>query len=347
MILEILGTIGGTGAAVLATLILILITRFILNRSVEDKRSLPYHRQIFTLVISLIGLFVAIALLPFPPDVTAQILSVLGILLSAVVALSSTTFVGNAMSGIMLRLMKGFRAGDFIRFDDVLGRVADVSLFHTEVQLITRDIVTVPNSLLTKRAVQVTRRSGTFVATVVSIGYTEPSQRVEALLKSAAEAVGLSEPFVMIDSLLDHAIRYRVYGLLEQSSELLTKTSDLNRAVLKMLHGDGIEIASPALVDRREFGGERGYFPSREAAPAESEEPPSSESIEEIAFDRAEEAESIEELYALQEKLARELKSDGGDKQRAQTQLDRIQEEIRSREERQQEQRLDEDAPKE
>ena len=122
LILDTVREIGGTGITLVATLAVILVTRFILNRSVEDKRSLPYHRQIVTLVLSLVGLFVAVALLPLPPNVTAQILSALGILLSAVLALSSTTFVGNAMSGIMLRLMKGFRAGDFIRFDDILGR---------------------------------------------------------------------------------------------------------------------------------------------------------------------------------------------------------------------------------
>lgn len=84
----------------------------------------------------------------------------MGVLLSAAIALSSTTFVGNAMAGIMLRVTKGFRAGDFVRFNSVVGRVADLSLFHTEIQLITRDIVTVPNMLLTQNAVHVTRRGG-------------------------------------------------------------------------------------------------------------------------------------------------------------------------------------------
>ncbi len=78
------------------------------------------------------------------------------------------------MAGIMLRVTKGFRAGDFIRFNSVVGRVADLSLFHTEIQLITQDIVTVPNMLLTQNAVHVTRRGGTFVNVDVSIGYTVP-----------------------------------------------------------------------------------------------------------------------------------------------------------------------------
>lgn len=361
---------GGTLGTALGAVLIIGVGRFVLARSVTDKRSLPYHRQILTLATAVVGLFLAVAFLPVSAEIRGQVLSVMGVLLSAAIALSSTTFVGNAMAGIMLRVTKGFRAGDFVRFNSVVGRVADLSLFHTEIQLITRDIVTVPNMVLTQNAVHVTRRGGTFVNVDVSIGYTVPHETVITALKEAAEQVELSEPFVLVEELLDHAIRYRVYGLLDDSSSLLTKTSDLRRAILSTLHRQEIEIASPSLTDRRSSDSSEAYVPpvaTPDAAPKSeySSETGSQEEdtdIEAIAFDRAEEAESIESLYALQEKLEAELKSlgdkgnnggagdtretgteDTGDrKKRLKAQIDHITTEISRREEHKEEQRRDE-----
>lgn len=343
----------GTSVTVIGTILLIALGRLTFKHTIKDKRSLPYHRQILTLLLSIVGSFVAVAFLPISTEVRSQILSVLGILLSAVVALSSSTFVGNAMAGITLRVMKGFRAGDFIQVDDLIGRVTDMGLFHTEMQLVTRDIVTVPNQLLIRKAVHVTRRGGTFVNTSVSLGYGVPHAEAEEALREAAENVELTEPFVLIEGLLDHAVEYRVYGLLEKSSELLSKTSQLRRAVLDALHGRGIEIASPSVVDRRELGTDHRYIPDHgiQDQAAEETNDADDEEIEEIAFDRAEEAESIEQLYSLQEKLNHEMKSlaqdhdDSDAKTRRSTiqnQLEQIGKEIEKREEEREKQRLEE-----
>ena len=42
---------------------------------------------------------------------------------------------------------------------------------------------------------------------------------IEIALRKAAEAMELTEPFVCVDDLLDHAIQYQVDGLLENSSD--------------------------------------------------------------------------------------------------------------------------------
>jgi len=295
----------GTAVTIMVTIGVIILGRLIIKRSVQDARNYPLHRQLFTLGVSLLGLFIAAALLPLPVEVRAQVLSVLGILLSAVIALSSTTLVGNAMAGIMLRMMHGFHAGDFIEFDNLTGRITDFAIFHTEIQLITRDIVMIPNLQLVQKAVQVTRRAGTFIHAAVSIGYDEPHGKVEEALKRAVESCGLNEPFVFIEELGNYAVRYRVYGLLEESSERLSRTSQLKKSVLDALHQEQIEIMSPQIVDRREYPEDHRYVP-----PVQKSEKTENETIEEIAFGRAEEAESIEQLYAVREKLSSQLNSE-------------------------------------
>ena len=140
----------GTTIVVVGGALVLAVVRFLFNRSIKkaSNNSFPYNRQLVTFAIVLVGLFLAVGLLPIAPELKGQILSVLGVLLSAVIALSSTTLVGNAMAGIMLRLMHEFRAGDFIEVEDMIGRVTDFGIFHTEIQMITRDVVSLPNLLL-------------------------------------------------------------------------------------------------------------------------------------------------------------------------------------------------------
>jgi small-conductance mechanosensitive channel len=341
----------GSFITVLAAVFIIWAGRFILKKVTTDTRIYPYHRQLLTLAVALLALFIAIALLPINNELRTQILSVLGILLSGVIALSSTTLVGNAMAGIMLRLMHAFRSGDFIQFEDKIGRVTDFGIFHTEMQLITRDMVSVPNILLAGRCVEVTRRGGSFINATVSIGYDVSHAEVEKALNKAAESCGLTEPFVFIEKLGDYAVTYRVHGLLEETSERLSRTSALMAAVLDVLHAEGIEIMSPQITDRREHPAEHRFMP--EVKSEKPEKKKKSEHIEELAFDRAEEAESIEQLHAEEEKIRIKLQKLGeesdqkGDvkkkKEVLNDRLKRLEEEVSRREEKKEENRLDEE----
>lgn len=345
----------GTVITVIGTVVLVVIGRWLLDKYIADKRVLSYQRQLFTLAASLLGFVIAIAVLPISDTVRAQVLSLFGILLSVVVAFSSTSLVGNAMAGVMLRSMRGFRPGHFVRFDDVLGRVTGISLYHTEIQLVTRDLVAVPNSVLAQKAVHVTRQAGTFVNTSVSIGYDEPHGNVEAALKRAAENCDLTEVFVIVEELMDHAIAYRVYGLLEDASQLMTKASQLNRAVLNSLHQEDMEIASPGLVNQRRYEQQSRFIPKATTPTGEAEV---HTGIEEVAFDKAEQAESIERLYAEREKLHQTLSDFDEDSEREATtetkeqvelreatlrrRIDEIESEISEREKEKEQQRLDE-----
>ena len=61
-------------------------------------------------------------------------LGLLGLVLTGIIGLSSTSFVSNAMAGLMLRSVGSFRSGDFIEVQGNFGRVSARGLFHTEIQ---------------------------------------------------------------------------------------------------------------------------------------------------------------------------------------------------------------------
>lgn len=326
-----------TFIVIVGTALLIFVIRLFFKNSMESTKKWPYQRQLLNAAIVLLGLFLSIGFLPLDHQVKTQILSVLGILFSAIIAFSSTTLVGNTMAGIMLRMMHEFRGGDFIEIDDIIGRVTDFGIFHTEVQQVNRDVVSIPNLLLVQKTVKVTRRDGTFINLAVSLGYSLDHMEVEEALKEAALSCKLVDPFVFIEEFLDHAIRYRLYGLLEETTERLSKASELHKAVLSTLHEKGMEIASPTLMDRREFGKEEQFIPKVLKQTKAKTKSQDEDVIEEKVFDKADEAQSLEDLRQEHEKLKKKLDSlksgeDKGQKTKLEKQVKEISGEIADRE---------------
>ncbi len=73
------------------------------------------RRQVIMLVVTLIAFFLLILLIPMENEALRyEILKFFGIIVSAAIALSSTTFLGNMLAGILLRSVRSFRTGDLI-----------------------------------------------------------------------------------------------------------------------------------------------------------------------------------------------------------------------------------------
>jgi len=264
----------------------------------------PFSSQIAMLAITALAIVAALLALPVGETTRGQLLSLLGILLTAMIAFSSTTFVANAMAALMLRAVGNFRAGDWVRVGDQFGRVTERGLFHTEIQTEDRDLATLPNLYLVTNPVVVVRESGTIVSVSLSLGYDQHHAVLEALLVDAARTGGLEDPFVQVLELGDFSVTYRVAGFLTEVKQLLTARSRLRRGILDTLHGAGIEIVSPNFMNQRQLGEQTRILP---AAHVSSPPAAKTESPEDKIFDKAEEMASLEELRAERQRLQEEI----------------------------------------
>jgi len=275
----------------------------LLNRMQEARPERAFHRQVVMLVATLIALVLLVILLPVSEATRGQILSLLGIVISATIALSATTFLGNALAGVLLRNVRSFRTGDFIYINDQFGRVSARGLFHIEIQTQDRDLVTLPNLYVTNNPVKVTRESGTIVSAEISLGYDVPHNQIETLLLLAATDAGLQDPFVYIVRLGDFSVLYRANGMLTDVKQLLSARSRLNGAILDSLHQAGVEIVSPNFMNTRDVTGQT--FSSqpliKNLQPLEGKEP------EEIIFDKADQAATLEEQKACLDEIEKRL----------------------------------------
>lgn len=255
-----------------------------------NERKFP--RQLIMLGLTLLGLLSCVFVLPISDSTRNQLLGLIGIVVSGIFAFSSTTVTSNLMAGVLLRITKPFRVGDFIRVGDHFGRVSERGLFDTEIQTETRELIALPNNYCISNPVTTILNSGTIISASLSLGYDLDHRRIEPLLIKAAQTCGLAEPFVHILELGNFAVTYRVSGLLEEPKRLISARSNLYACVLDTLHCQGIEIMSPAFMNQRRLSENAKIIPT--TISMTTAEPGGESSAEEIAFDKAEQAEQVE-----------------------------------------------------
>ncbi|MGD2070476.1 MAG: mechanosensitive ion channel, partial [Gemmatimonadota bacterium] len=133
----------------LVTLVLLVGSLWLTDRTLRRRsRVSEFARQGVLVVATLAGVMVVLLLLPDELADDQSVLQLLGLAVTVVLALGSTTMVANAMAGLMLRSVGSFDVGDFIRTGDHFGRVSERGLFHTEIQTENRDLTTLPNQFL-------------------------------------------------------------------------------------------------------------------------------------------------------------------------------------------------------
>jgi hypothetical protein len=94
------------------------LTIFVVNRLMtarfKDLKEARFRIQVLQSLLLLAAVISAAMALPMKDSLRSQLLGLIGILLSAAIALASTTFLGNALAGVLLRVVGSFRLGDFV-----------------------------------------------------------------------------------------------------------------------------------------------------------------------------------------------------------------------------------------
>ena len=291
-----------SAAFIVGVLLLWLIHLLLLARHPNLGAQARLPRQLAMFVLTVMLLVMMIILFPMSDSTRGQVITLLGVVITGVIALSSTTFVANVMAVLMLTVVKSLQPGDVIRVAEKFGRVTERGLFHTEIQTEDRDLVTLPNLHLATNPVTVVHSTGTIIAAELSLGYDISRRKVEDLLKQAAQQAELQDPFVLIIELGDFSVLYRISGFLPEVKNLITAKSTLKKFVLDVLHEADVEIVSPRFMNQRQLAPEGKMIPTHESEP--QVRPAQKETIpEELIFDKAQQAAEVEVLRNELDKL--------------------------------------------
>ncbi len=305
ILMQFFPTLVVVGAVVL---LLQLVYWLIRARQRKTHEPDPFPAQVATLGAVMIAIIGVVLVLPIESTTRSQLFTLLGLVLTAIIAFSSTTFASNVLAGLVVRSSKHLRPGYFVIHGDDLGRITEIGLIQTELQTRHRNFTYLPNTTLLSEKLTVVNPDATVVSAEISLGYDVRHTDIDKLLVAAAEKVGLEEPYVRVRGLGDFSVSYRVYGLLREVKLLIAARSDLHKAMLDSLHGAGIEIVSPGFMNQRVLPADKLFIPRPVAdkvdkPPEAMENPP-----ENLIFDKAEQAERLEGLKDERAQLTKALK---------------------------------------
>lgn len=286
--------------------VVITVVLFFLNSLIFKKIDLKNSKGskgIISFFLLLISLVMFILVLPIDKSSKSQILSLMGIVISAGIALSSTTILGNLIAGFMNNSIGNFKNGNLIEFGNFKGRIIKKGIFHTELQLDDSNFVNIPNLQLANNPIKLIRKSNTIVSTSVSLGYEISHEKIVQSLKDAAILTDLKNPYVYITSLGDFSVLYKIHGFLEDNSKYFSTKSLLNSNVIDKLHNNNIEIVSPNFMNQRRVDNQE-FIPREKFIPKEE----SNQKLpEKLIFDEAIKSEKLEVkkdyLKTIDEKL--------------------------------------------
>lgn len=200
---------------------------------------------------AIIYTFLFLLILVNIPGVDQQILQLLGLILTGILAFSSSTLIGNGMSGILIRIMHPFKEGQIIKSGEFFGEVSEIRIFHTTIETPKKEIIYIPNGELMKGPVVNYSRDTPMLSVDIGLGYDMDRITAEELILTAANKVGLKKCFVAITKLGDYGINYRVNGILEDFHEMPFIESLLRKTIIDEFHLAQEEIITPLAVSQR------------------------------------------------------------------------------------------------
>jgi small-conductance mechanosensitive channel/CRP-like cAMP-binding protein len=136
-------------ASVLVGIVLIRLTMILLMRALLPLVNLHPASIVEDLATVALVLGWGLVWLRFSGVDLASLVATSAVI-TAVVAFSMQETLGNVLGGVLLQLDQSISIGDWVRIDDVTGRVVEIGWRHTAVETRNRETVMVPNSWLMK-----------------------------------------------------------------------------------------------------------------------------------------------------------------------------------------------------
>ncbi|WP_411877284.1 mechanosensitive ion channel family protein [Vulcanococcus limneticus] len=226
--------------------------------------------RIAAVLIVMVGLVVAY---PYIPGTGSSAFQGAGLFVGLLAALGSSAVASNVISGVMLIYTRGFREGDRVDINGVVGLVQDRALLVTRIRTPRNEVVSIPNAVVIGASIvnySLSRRENdqpVAVSTTVTIGYDVPWRQVYALLLAAARSVNSisaePEPYVLQTSLNDFHISYELNASVHDVQCYRQTLSSLLEAIQDQFAAAGVEILSPGYQAMR--NGNRSTVPSQQS----------------------------------------------------------------------------------
>jgi len=214
-------------------------------------------------IAALLIVVAALALaLPYIPGSNSRAFQGAGVFLGILAALGSSAIATNVLSGLMLIYTRGFREGDRVDINGVVGTVQERALLVTRILTPHHELVSIPNATVITSAVinyslpARELQTPVMLGVGLTIGYDVPWRQVHQLLLDAAVTVPAiarePAPFVLQTALNNSDVGYELNAALAQGHDYRLAQSELIAAVQDSFTAADVEILSPLYEAHRD-----------------------------------------------------------------------------------------------
>lgn len=174
--------------------------------------------------------------------------------LSVGIGFGLQAIIGNFVSGLILLAERPVRVGDWVAIGDLEGDVRKISIRATEIEMLDRSRLIVPNSDLISKTVRNVTHAGALgrVRIVLKVSDEADAEQVRQILLTQVQRHPkvLREPpaAVYLTDVRDGAIEFTAFAYLASPRQVYAARSDLLLKILPELKAAGIALANPATL---------------------------------------------------------------------------------------------------
>lgn len=197
-----------------AALSFAIVRGIVVTADLLVRRRQAHFSTIFRDLVTLLVYAVVILAVLHSLEVDVSALLTTSAIVTAVIGLALQETLGNVFSGLSLQLQKPFEPGDWIGFDDNIGRVQGIGWRSTSIITRNLEVLDVPNALLAREVVRNFRGSALGDQLFVGVAYGSPPNDVKKVilevLREVPDVVAMPPPTAEVVDYGDFAIKYRV-----------------------------------------------------------------------------------------------------------------------------------------
>jgi small conductance mechanosensitive channel len=228
-----------------------------------DHTKYSFIKHLTSGVIYLIGISIAIYVIPSLRALSVSLLAGAGIL-AVVIGFASQQAFANVISGIFIVIFKPFRVGDRINIgvtSEMRGIVEDITLRHTVIRNFENKRIIVPNSIISNETIENSTIGDEKICKWVDFGISydsnvdkakkiimeEAVKHPEHIDNRSEEEKNNNDPIVRVRvvSFGDSSVNLRAYVWCSNATAAFKLGCDLNESVKKRFDKEGIEIPFP------------------------------------------------------------------------------------------------------
>lgn len=227
-----------------------------------NARQYYFIKQLMTVLIYLVGIGVAIYLIPPLRSLSLSMFAGSGIF-AIVIGFASQQALANIVSGIFIIIFRPFSVGDRVRLvgKEINGMVEDITLRHTVIKTYENKRVIVPNAIISTELVENSNFYDNEICRFVEIGISYDSDLDKAMAIMREEALkhpeqidmrtpediqeGIPEVLVRVIGFGDSSVNLRANVWAKDQPSGFQMHCDLNKSIKQRFDQEGIEIPYP------------------------------------------------------------------------------------------------------